>query len=468
MPKRIAISNLNASTMDILNTIRANAPYEYQQLVPVVETEADIPRVGEVLDGYPAMANQFINSLINRIASVRVRSATFNNAYAEMKKGKLEFGETVEEVFVSITKAREFSAEKAAAREFQRNLPDVRSAFHIMNWRVQYPVTIQNEDLRMAFTSINGVQDLIAKIVDSVYTAAEYDEYLLFKYLIIKAVSHGKMYPVKIPAGDMKNAAKMFRGVSNNMTFMKNIYNASGVTTATPKADQYIFMDSFYNAEYDVDVLSAAFNMDKADFMGKLKLIDDFTTFDNDRFSIIKANSDMIEDITADELTLMQGVKAVLVDKEWFQIYDNLDRFTEVYVSTGMYWNYNYNVWKTVSFSPFSNAAVFVADDAVTTLPNEIVIKVASISEGDSGIAMTFVTSDAESLAHSNLKFVQDEAATTAGVGVHPYGAYIAPNRTTIGGVTIVAKIGDTTYESRNTIGTTEFTIGNTLTLVKV
>ena len=71
--------------------------------------------------------------------------------YADLKKGYLEFGETVEEVFVNIAKAREFSVEKAAAREFKRTLPDVRSAFHCMNWKVQYPVTIQDEDLRMAF-----------------------------------------------------------------------------------------------------------------------------------------------------------------------------------------------------------------------------------------------------------------------------------------------------------------------------
>ena len=196
MPKRIAITSLNARTIDILNVIRANASAEYQSLVPEVTSENDIPRVGEVLYGYPAMANQFINALVNRIAAVRVKSATFNNAYAELKKGYLEFGETVEEVFVNIAKAREFSAEKAEARELKRTLPDVKSAFHTMNWRVQYPVTIQDEDLRMAFLSVNGVQDLIAKIVDSVYVAAEYDEYLLFKYLIIKAIAHGKMYPV--------------------------------------------------------------------------------------------------------------------------------------------------------------------------------------------------------------------------------------------------------------------------------
>lgn len=361
MPRRIAITSLNASTIDILNTIRANASAEYQSLVPEVTQATDIPKVGEVLYGYPALANQFLNALVNRVALVKVRSATFNNAYAELKKGYLEFGETVEEVFVNIAKAREFSAEKAEKREFKRTLPDVRTAFHVMNWRVQYPVTIQNEDLRMAFTSIGGVEDLIAKIVDSVTTAAEYDEFLLFKYLIIKAVAHGKMYGVSFDGSDIKNAAKKFRGMSNQITFMSTKYNIDGVTTNTAKSDQYIFMDAMFNAEYDVDVLASAFNMDKATFSGKLKLIDDFTTFDNDRFNIIRENSDMIEEVTAQELALMADVKAILVDKEWFQVYDNANQFTEQYVASGMYWNYFYNVWKTVSSSPFSNAICFVA-----------------------------------------------------------------------------------------------------------
>ena len=75
-------------------------------------------------------------------------------------------------------------------------MPDVKSAFHAMNWRVMYPVTIQDEDLKLAFRSAEGVQDLIARIVDSVYTAAEYDEFLLFKYLIIMfiIISYKKIF----------------------------------------------------------------------------------------------------------------------------------------------------------------------------------------------------------------------------------------------------------------------------------
>ena len=361
MPKRIAKTSLNASTIDILNVIRQNASYEYQSSVPVVSSKQDIPKVGEIIYGTPALSNQFLNSLVNRIAIVRVQSATFNNPYASLKKGYLEFGESIEDVFAGIINAVEYDPEKGAARELKRSLPDVRSAFHIMNWRVMYPVTIQDEDLRMAFLSIDGVTDLISKIIEAVYTSAEYDEFLLFKYMLIKAVTHGRLYPVTYDSSDIKNSAKVFRGISNLVPFMSSKYNEAHVKTTTPKDRQVIFMDAMFNAEFDVDVLSAAFNMDKADFMGRLHLIDDFTTFDNERFEIIRENSDGIEEVTSEELALMADVKAIILDENWFQVYDNLNKFTEKYVASGLYWNYFYHTWKTVSNSPFSNAIAFVA-----------------------------------------------------------------------------------------------------------
>ena len=470
MAKRIAVTTLNASTVDIINTIRANASYEYQSLVPEITDAHDIPKVGEVLYGYPALANQFINALVNRIALVKVKSATFNNAYAQLKKGYLEFGETVEEVFVNIAKAREFSAEKAEARELKRTLPDVRSAFHSMNWRVQYPVTIQDEDLRMAFQSADGVQDLIAKIVDSVYTASEYDEFLLFKYLMIKSITKGGMYPVSIGDGsDLKDAAVAFRGTSNNLTFIKTQYNASGVHTNTDKASQIIFMDSTFNAQYDVNVLASAFNMDKADFMGRLHLIDDWTTFDNDRFSEIVANSDMIEEVTAEELALMANVKAVLVDEEWFQVYDNQNKFTEKYVASGEYWNYFYNVWKTVSASPFSNAVVFVTSDATITAPTTLTFTVSGVTSDDNATVITLEPTVANSLvAGDGYKFVQTQTDVENGVAVHPYGAYIIPKAETAIEVTptVELKKVNATYVADTAI-TEAIEVGTTVTVTK-
>lgn len=361
MPRRVVNSTLNASTIDILNVIRQNASLEYQSLVPEVTQAVDIPKVGEVLFGYPAMANQFINALVNRIALVRVQSATFNNPYVRLKKGYLEFGESVEEIFVNIARVFVFSEEKAESRELKRYLPDVRSAFHPVNWKVIYPVTIEEDMLRQAFLSIEGVQDLIARIVDTVYTAAEYDEYLLFKYLIIKGVNLNEITPVYVNGSNDSDNAIAFRATSNQLTFMSNKWNESGVKNTTPKNRQIIFMSADYNAQFDVNVLASAFNMDKADFMGRLYLIDDFSTFDNERWATIRSESTGLDEITEEELTHMDGVVAVLGDEEWFQIYDDLSKFAEKYVAAGLRWNYFYHNWKTISHSPFANMVYFTS-----------------------------------------------------------------------------------------------------------
>lgn len=468
MSRRIANSTLNASTIDIMNVIHQNASYEYQQNVPIVKKASDIPRVGEVIYGTPAFANQFINALVNRIAIVRVQSATFNNPYSILKKGYIEFGETVEDIFVSIAKAVDFDPEKAAQREFQRTIPDVRSAFHTMNWRVMYPVTIQDEDLKQAFLSIDGVQNLIAKIVESVYTAAEYDEFLLFKYLLIKAISHGKIHSKSVGDGtNLDTAAVQFRGTSNLITFMSDKYNELKVKNNTPKDRQVIFMDSLFNAEFDVNVLASAFNMDKADFMGRLFLIDNWTEFDNARFDVIRANSDGIEEVTSDELALLANVKAVILDEKWFQVYDNNNKFTEDYVASGLYWNYFYHTWKTVSNSPFANAIAFVTTAANTALPESITVHVDSKDESDAATVFTISPKyESAGLDPRNVNFVQTEALTEAGIAVQKFGGIIIPTSQVSTDVKIVAEINGTQYTAITSL-TGATTVDTTFTLNK-
>lgn len=463
MPRRIANSTLNASTIDILNVIRQNASYDYQQNVPTVTTANDIPKVGEIIYGTPAFANQFINALVNRIAIVRVQSANFNNPYSILKKGYIEYGETVEDIFVSIAKGVDFNVDKSNAREFQRTIPDVRSAFHVMNWRVMYPITIQDEDLKQAFLSLEGVQNLITKIVDSVYTAAEYDEFLLFKYLLIKAISSGKMYPTSIGAGtDLEEAAEKFRGMSNLLPFMSSEYNDNAVKTNTPKERQVIFMDAMFNAKFDVRVLASAFNMEKADFMGRLFLIDNWTEFDNERFDVIRNASDGLEEVTAAELELLKDVKAVILDENWFQVYDNNNKFTEKYVASGMYWNYFYHTWKTISSSPFANAVVFVTDSATITPLKTISVTITDIDTCDSATVYTLEVDEVAGLNPQSVNFVQNEASTEAGIAVQKYGGLIVPV-SKIGSIGVSAMCGENSYTATVDLSTVE--VGSKFTM---
>lgn len=468
MARIIAKTKLDARSIDILNVIRNNASYAYQKDIPKIDQEQDIPKVGEILFGNPSHANEFINALVNRIALVRVQSATFNNPYKHLKKGYLEFGESVEDIFVGIIKAVKYDPEKGASREFKRTLPNVQSVFHLTNWRVMYPITIEKQALRRAFTSADGVTNLITSIINQVYQSAEYDEYLLFKYLLIKAISHGKVYTQSIDTTNMNSVAVAFRGKSNLLPIdMTGRFNESHVQNNTAPDKQCIFMDADFNAKFDVEVLASAFNMNKAEFIGKLHLIDDFSSFDNERFEAIREESTGLEEVTSDELALMRNVKGVLLDEEWFQVYDNLFEFNETPVGSGLYWNYWLHVWKTVSYSPFANAIAFVDSGATIDKPSTITVKITGKDISEVGTIFTLnVQDDTATLASNTLNFVQTEELTTAGIAVQKYGAIVIPSTKSATEITLVADLDGTTYTGDTNI-TDSSAVGDTVVLNK-
>lgn len=465
MARKVAISTLNASTVDILNVIRTNASYEYQQNVPVVTQANTIPDVGQIIYGNPSFSNEFINALVNRIALVRIKSATFNNPYANLKKGYIEFGESVEDVFVSIAKVVDYNVEKAPSREFKRTLPTVDSVFYAVNWKVMYPITVQREELKLAFLSVDGVINLINKIIEQVYTAAEYDEFLLFKYLLIKSITKGKFYPVAV--SDNKSSAIAFRGYSNKLPFMNTDYNEYHVKNNTPKDRQIIFMDAQYNAEFDVDVLASAFNMDRANFMGRLYLIDDFTTFDNERFTVIRENTTGMEEVTEAELTLMANVKAILCDEDWFQVYDTESYMADTPVNAGLYWNYFYHNWKTIAHSPFANAIVFVDDSVDISALANVTVEVMDKSIAEESIVLTLVPQiDGVTMQDTGVKFIQTKACTIDGVGIQPYGAILIPSDKADNSYTLELQINGINYTATSAISSAN-KVGDTFTFNK-
>ena len=375
-PKIVTLTN---SSVDILNAIRNNASQNYRDYVPKATPDADsIRQIGAIIMDYPALQNEFLSALVNRIGRVLITSKMYDNPWAFFKKGLLEFGESVEEIFVNIAKPFQFDPAIAETNVFKREIPDVRAAFHIMNYQKYYKATISNDQLRQAFLSWQGISDLIAKIVDAMYTGANYDEFQTMKYMLARHILDGHMYPLEIPTvetDNMKSIVSVVKGVSNKFTFLSPNYNLAGVQTFTAKNDQYMLINSQFDATMDVEVLASAFNMDKAEFSGRRVLVDSFGSLDTARLAELFAGDSTYEEIGSDELESLDAIPAILVDKNWFMIFDNFYNFTEQYNGEGLYWNYWYHVWKTFSVSPFANNALFIPGapgvTSVTVTPAE-------------------------------------------------------------------------------------------------
>lgn len=364
MPTKPHIVTLTNSSVDILNVIRNNASQNYKDYVPVATADAEsIREIGAVIMDYPNLQNEFLSALVNRIGRVLITSKMYDNPWAMFKKGMLEFGETIEEIFVNIAKPYQFDPQVAESTVFKREIPDVRSAFHIMNYQKYYKATIQNDQLRQAFLSWQGITDLIAKIVDAMYTGANYDEFQTMKYMLAKRILNGQLYPVTIPTvqtDNMKSIVSTIKSVSNKFEFMSSKYNLAGVQTHTKKAEQYLLVNSKFDAEMDVEVLASAFNMDKAEFAGHRVLVDSFGDLDIERLNLLFADDPTYTEIGEADLQALDSIPAIIVDKDYFMIFDNFYNFTEQYNGEGLYWNYWYHVWKTFSISPFANNALFI------------------------------------------------------------------------------------------------------------
>lgn len=338
MPVKPNSQTLTHNGVDILNAIRNNASENYRTRIPVA-TQNNIRDIGNAMMQYQATQNEFLNALVNRIARVLITSKSYENPLRMFKKGLMEYGETAEEIFVNIAKAHPFDPILAEKTVFKREIPDVAAVFHKMNYQNFYKATISQDQLRQAFLNETGITDLVGRIVDSMYTGSEFDEFLCMKQLITDAAKAGRMCPVLIADpvdANAKAVVKSIKQISNQLEFLSSKFNSMGVMNFSKKPDQILIVDASFDATVDVDVLASAFNMTKVEFLGQRVLIDNFG-----------------------ELT---GVVAALVDRDWFMVFDNLMSFTENYNGEGLYWNYFYHVWKTFSTSPFANAILFTTE----------------------------------------------------------------------------------------------------------
>jgi hypothetical protein len=328
-----------SETYDIVNAILNESPDTFSQYVPLASA-TNIVEVGAGLQISKTLQNEFVVNLIDRIGLVVVKKATLQNPLKKFKKGQMPQGRSIEEIFTDITKAQKYNPEDAETTLYKRVIPNVKTLFHERNRQDVYTQTISDEQLRSAFISWSAFDNFLSSIINAIYNSAEVDEYESMKLVIDNYFSKGMFTVVNVlPPTDATSASdfvKKARAVARKMSLPNGSrdYNALAVRTRSEMNDLHLIIDADLEAELDVDVLAKAFNMDRTSFLGNVTIIDGFAS---------------------------TGLEAVLVDKEWFMVYDNLFQLETVRNSKGLYYNYFLHVWQTLSASRFANAVAFVS-----------------------------------------------------------------------------------------------------------
>ena len=337
MPKKPTIK---ASNAEILTTVGEHIGGTLgEELRNIQASEVDYQRAYAAINSTPETRNEFINTLMNVIGQTYVRTARkWRNPLKEFMKENLLFGDTLEEIAIDTYQSHNYKVSGTPGDAFAQEKPDVLAMFHKRNFEKYWETTFNDKIIRKALLNENGLARFVETQTTQLYNSAELAEYEAMRDTIVDQYKFGNVRAIKIddPATQPKSLVKAVRENALRMTFLGTNYNTAELHTFTPMEDLYLLITPDVEAEQTVEVLASAFNMDKADFVGKVKLVDAFGE---------------------------TGIKAALVDKEAFMFLPYLFEVHGIYDPRHLVYNMYLHDHATFSFSQFVNAIIFTTDD---------------------------------------------------------------------------------------------------------
>lgn len=341
-----------AQSIGVLNNIRANASEEYQNRIPEA-TRENIAAIGNALQTYTVLQNEFCTALVNKIGKTIIENKLFKNKLARFKSGTLLTQQDVEEIFIEMASAEGSYDPEGKTALARRTPPDVKAIYHRMNRQDRYAVSIGDLDFVRVFRSEDTLDAFIAGLINSVYSGAAYDEWVCMKELLATYDGYTTCLvspwedPLVYERPDEIKArcfVKSVRKVVNDLSFPSRKYNKAGVMTWTDPENLVLLVNKDMLANVDVEVLAKAFNMGKTDFQPEVIPMDDFGS---------------LPAVNDDEVPV-----ALLLDQDFFRIWDTLSHMEPQRNAEGLFTNYFYHIHQILSLSTFKNAVLFYLDTA--------------------------------------------------------------------------------------------------------
>ena len=335
----IKLGNTTVAPETLLNVIRNEQSTQYQKAIPVASASSINATVSAITSN-PNHYDAFYTSLTKF-----ARQAFVNVHYVDpldevFNQGKLEWGSSVENTIIGLVPERVFDYD-AAQEVFEIVKPDMSSLYSEVNRRSKYKITTAKQQARMVLIN-NGLQSLVDKIFGTLRTSMERDNTKYSKALLYKAYLDRDMVFKKVKLDengevDYKAFTVQARETYENIKWLDTSatqrYNVFGAEINTPAEDVLTILSNKTVANIDVNVMAAAFNIDRASLFGERLHLNHF------------------ED---------DNIVAMMIDKNFIQIYDYLQSSTSFDNPETLTETNFLHVWKLYTIVKFYNAIVFV------------------------------------------------------------------------------------------------------------
>ena len=367
------------TNLEILNQIHSNASMEYQNVVP--EALGYGGNVSDVFSQYPSAKNEFINVLTNQVVRSVIYSKVFHNPLQMFHGGKLEVGQSIEQLFVDMAEVKGFLEMENSDEVkdlIQSTTPNVHALYVSRNYAYKSKVTISEEQLQGAFRSQDGLAQLVNHLASSIVSGIYYQEFVDMKSIInthaegkylARVDATGKMVATALtntvlPSGQSakvvnigtysteeakgKAISEAVRGLAGRLRFPSNAYNSAKVLTWSNPEDLVFITTPEIVAKLDVNVLSQAFNVSLAELNVRTVVVDELPT------KICTSATALSSGLTPANAT----VYGILVDKAFIVAKDTINQTETMRIANQMKTNMWYHKQGIMSTCYFANYVI--------------------------------------------------------------------------------------------------------------
>lgn len=412
-----------AGLIDSLNAIRELSIKEgraYHQYVPELTTNTNISDFATPILEYENVRNDFMEMLLNKIVYSQVENKVFNNPFNVLEGEVLPMGYAGEEIYINPVNPVQFDPNDFAGL-LEKYETDAKVQYTAVNSDLQYCLSISYDNLRKAMVSWNALTDFINAQFQALYNGAFITRYNQVRRMVAAAYKSGRVNVEVMSAVTNADTAKALitkaRSYALNFRTPSSKYNAwanvggygPAVMTWVDPENVYLIIRNDILATTDVEVLAAAFNMDKAQFVGHVIGVEDFNIYDE--------KGELVYDGSA--------IQAIMCDKSWFRIRQQQFRLNQQFIAKNEVWQAFLRDTRMVNYSLFANAVVFATSAPEIPVEN-VTVNPTSVSVTVGGTAQVtiatepFATTDSISVSSDDSSYatasLNDRTVSITGV----------------------------------------------------
>lgn len=284
--------------------------------------------------------NEFVGALSNVLGQVHIDEIkSWKNPLEDLQRGDLLYGDSVEEVYTNLFKAKAYKV-NGNGTPWDQEIPDSKAVFHKINREKVYTATKTRAELQKAMLTEGGLERYLQQVDTQLVNSAKRDRYLATRKIMTDnykfngmKLQHVEGTPDTVQGA--KNLIKAIRVAYDKFKFFSQDYNKYECDTFSDDGDIHLFVTPEVLEGVNVERLADAFNVSLTDFKGKLTVVDSFEN---------------------------TGCLAILCDSRTFMILEKLFETYSIFDPLHLTINTFLHDQGLYSFSQFMNCVAFTND----------------------------------------------------------------------------------------------------------